>query len=268
MSDMKLKLGKVEITEATNILSIEVPEEMKQNVSTGFRHVDRLFAGDGITPSTAALVTGTPGAGKTTLMLQLADAVTGQGHLALFNTAEESLYQVRRVVERLGSTHGFIVGQDRLVDDILEHVQSLQKEAKGKTANDGRPQKVFLFQDSLQCLDISNEDADGKKKKGRPLSGAKASVIALERLIAWAKKTYAFAFIIGQVNKSGDFAGKNGIKHMVDCHLHLGWEIDRNTGAETPIAEMTKNRFGPGGLYFGFELSETGVKFETVPTST
>lgn len=263
---MKLKLGKLEITEKTNILSIEVPEEMKRNVPTGFKHIDRLFSGDGVTPSVAALVTGTPGAGKTTLMLQLADAVTGEGHLALLNTGEESLYQVRRVVDRLNLRNGFIVGQDRDVADVLEHLRSLQKEAEGKFTPNGLPQKVFLFQDSLQCLEISSTDASGKKKKGRPLSGDKASVLALERIVEWCKETYGVAFIIGQVNKGGDFAGKNGIKHTVDAHLHLGWLIDINypdghEKREVPIAEMTKNRFGPSGLFYKFEMTENGIRF-------
>lgn len=260
---MKLKLGQVEITDQTNILEIEVPEEMKVNTPTGFKYMDRLFAGDGVTPSTAALITGTPGAGKTTLMLQLADSLTGEGHLALVNTGEESLYQVSKVAERLCLQNGFIVGQDRDIGDILAHLKALEKEAAGQTTPSGQPVKVFLFQDSLQCLDVPHVDQDGKPKKGRPMSGDKASIIALEQLIAWAKESFNFSFIIGQVNKSGDFAGKNGIKHMVDCHLHLGWEIDKN-GAETPIAEMTKNRFGPGGLYYGFELTETGLKFEEI----
>lgn len=258
---MKLKLGQVEITDQTNILEIEVPEEMKVNTPTGFKYMDRLFAGDGVTPSTAALITGTPGSGKTTLMLQLADSLTKEGHLALFNTGEESLYQVSKVAERLRLRHGFIVGQDRDISDILTHLAILQKEAADKKSIRGGTCKVFLFQDSLQCLDVPHIDKDGKPKKGRPMSGDKASIIALEQLIHWAKETFNFAFIIGQVNKSGDFSGKNSIKHMVDCHLHLGWEIDKN-GAETPIAEMTKNRFGPGGLYYGFELTETGLKFE------
>lgn len=232
------------------------------------KNIDRLFAGDGVTPSTATLVTGMPGSGKSTMMIQLADSLTKQGHLALYNTGEEHLFQVRRVVERLQLRSGFIVGQNRLVTDILDHANSLLEEAKGKTTPAGKPVKVFLIQDSLQCLDYPREETvvagKKKKKKGRPLSGEKASLRALEDIIDWAKTSYSMCFVIGHVNKGGDFAGKNVIKHMIDCHLHLGWEIDRSNGNEVPIVEMTKNRFGPSGLYFGFDLTETGLVFKKV----
>jgi len=246
---MNLDLGDIQITSNTNILDIDVPKQLESNVQTGMMHVDRLFAGDGVTPSTAALVTGIPGSGKTTIMLQLADAITGQGHVCLYNTAEESLYQVRKVARRLNLKNGFIVGQDKSVLDVLDHITSLQ-------ANARPDQKVFLFQDSLQCLELPRENG----KKGRPLSGEKSTMTSLLKLIAWAKQTYGILFVIGQVNKAGDFAGKNGIKHAIDCHMHLGFELLPN-GSEMPIVEMTKNRFGPSGLYYNFTLTETGFEF-------
>lgn len=246
---MNLNLGNVDITPDTNILSIDVPKELETNVPTGMAHIDRLFGGDGITPSTASLITGIPGSGKTTVMLQLADSLTGQGHVCLYNTTEESLYQVRRVTKRLGLTNGFIVGQDKSIYDILEHIEGLRaKAAPG--------QKVILIQDSIQCLEIPRIDG----QKGRPLSGDKATLASLAFLVKWAKETYNIFLGIGQVTKEGQFAGKNTIRHAVDCHMHLGYEIDQN-GKETPIIEMTKNRFGPSGLYYNFNLSETGFKF-------
>ena len=52
--------------------------------------------------------------------LQLADAITKAGHICLYNTGEESLYQVKMVAERLGLRNGFVVGQDTLVTDLRE----------------------------------------------------------------------------------------------------------------------------------------------------
>ena len=186
---------------------------------------------------------------NTTLMLQLADSLTGQGHLVLYNTGEESLYQIRRVTKRLGLTNGFIVGSDENVDDVVSHVKKLQSIVTGN-------QKVFLFQDSLQTLHVKSEPG----KRGRPLTGSRAQLESLKRLTEWAKTTYGVVFVVGQVNKKGDFAGKNEIKHVIDCHMHLGYELKDN-GEEIPCMEMTKNRFGISGLYYNFNLSETGIQF-------
>lgn len=245
---MDLNFGK-QAARNTNILKIKIPKEMEKNVDTGMKQINRLFAGDGITPSTVALVTGTPGAGKSTLMMQLADSLTKQGHRVLYNTGEESLFQVRRVAKRLRLEHGFIVSSDRLVTDILAHADELKKKCKpGK--------RVFIMQDSLQCLELPREPG----KKGRPISGEKGQMEALSLLVQWAKESFGILLMIGQVNKKGEFAGKNGIKHIIDCHLHLGYEVTED-GEQNPCVEMTKNRFGIGGLYFKFDLTETGIKF-------
>lgn len=246
---MELKVGSVEVKKDTNILDIEVPKQMEINLPTGMKVINRLFAGDGITPSTAAMVTGMPGAGKSTLLMQLADSLTAQGYIAIYNTGEESLHQVRRVVNRLKLTNGFIVGQERNVDKIIDHATTLQLENPDK--------KVFLIQDSLQCLETTRD----AHTKGRPMSGARAQLTSLSRLIEWAKTTYGVLFVIGQVNKKGDFAGKNEIKHMIDCHMHLGYELLPNN-EEVPCVEMTKNRFGISGLYYHFDLYEDGISFK------
>lgn len=245
---MELNITDVKITNKTNILEIEVPAEMEINKATGMPAIDRLYSGDGITPSTAALITGMPGAGKSTLMMQLADSMTAQGHVVLYNTKEESLYQVRRVTKRLSLQNGFYVGQHKQVESIIQHLAELKEQNQDK--------QIVLIQDSLQCLELQQEN-----KKGRPLSGARGQLLSLAKLIEWAKETFGIMFIIGQVNKKGDFAGKNDIKHMIDCHMHLGYELKPN-GDEVPCVEMTKNRFGISGLYYNFELTESGVNFK------
>jgi len=98
---MQFDFDNINIKLGTNILEIDVPEQLEKTYSTGMDFIDDAFGGKGMTPSTACLFTGTPGAGKTTLMMQLANAITKSGNVALFNTAEESLYQVRKVAKRL-----------------------------------------------------------------------------------------------------------------------------------------------------------------------
>ncbi len=246
---MKVNFGQPSIDTQTNILDIEIPEQMKNSIPTGNVYMDSLFAGDGILPSTVALVTGVPGAGKSTLMMQQADALTGAGHIALYNANEESLYQVKRVVNRLQLRNGFVVGYNREVDDIIKHANKLKEENPGK--------KIFVFIDSLQTLEASRK----RGQKGRNLSRLNVQVEATERLTAWAKESFDCVFIIGQVTKAGEFTGKQDIKHIVDCHLHLAFHREHRHAPEERFARMEKNRFGVAGIYHNFSLSARGIQF-------
>ena len=246
---MKIEFGQPKIGINTNINDVDIPEQMKNSIPSGNMYMDSLFAGDGILPSTVCLTTGLPGAGKSTLMMQQADCLTGAGHISLYNANEESLYQVRRTVNRLGLRNGFVVGYDRDVDDIIEHANALQTSYPDK--------KIFVFADSLQTLDASKK----KGKRGRNLSRLNMQVEATERLTVWAKDTFNVAFIIGQVTKAGEFTGKQDIKHIVDCHLHLAFHREHRHGPEERFARMEKNRFGISGIYHNFSLNARGITF-------
>lgn len=249
---MKLGIGQPKIALDGNILDIEVPKEMENAIPTGHPHIDILFAGDGVIAGTVCLVTGVPGAGKTTLMLQLADRLSKIGHKCIVNTGEESLYQVRRVTKRLGLKTGFIPGYDRSAQDIIRHCESIKKKYP--------KQHLFLVIDSLQCLELDNEaDENGKKRRGRPLGKDGQQIRALEMLTEYCKNNWVVLFLIGHVNKKGEFAGKQTIKHVVDCHLHLSYDFE----AEDRRCEMQKNRFGVAGQYYGFDLTAKGLIFES-----
>ena len=75
---MKLNVRRDDITFGTNILDVRVPEKLRERHACGVPYIDTAFGGKGFTPSTITLFTGEPGAGKTTLMLELANALTSQ----------------------------------------------------------------------------------------------------------------------------------------------------------------------------------------------
>ena len=189
------------------------------------------------------MLTGTPGAGKTTMMLQMADAITASGHICLYNSGEESLYQVKMVTERLKLKHGFIAGQDTLVEDLLTHANLLKKQNPTK--------QIFVMQDSLQTLD------DGKYEA---LTNSMTAVRSVEMLTTWAKSNYAVVVFIGHVTKSGDFAGKQTILHAVDVRgqLYIDEEKRSDTFGER-IFEVTKNRFGCNGRSYILGLEHSGL---------
>lgn len=238
-----------EVPNGTNILSIEVPKELEVEVQTNIGFVDDAMGGNGFTPSSCMLFTGTSGAGKTTLALQLADAITGAGHICLFNTCEESLVQVRKVTKRLKSKNGFYVGTEHLVKKVLGHARQLMAKHPGK--------QIFVICDSLQTLD------DGKYPNG--YTNSMTAVRAAAMLAGFAKTKidgiYPICIVIGQVNKDGQFAGKNMVKHAVDIHTHLS--IDDSKKSETygmRLLEVTKNRFGSNGRMYVLDMQSDGLR--------
>jgi DNA repair protein RadA/Sms len=244
MSKMNLNVGIKGLKNGTNINDISVPDALRDRKKVGIEWFDDTLGGEGFVPSSVMMLTGTPGAGKTTMLLQLANAITASGHVCLYNTGEESLYQVKMVAERLALRNGFVVGQDTLVEDVLSHADQIRKNNKGK--------QVFILQDSLQTLD------DGKYAGGG--TNSMTTVRATEMLTDWAKTNYGIVLFIGQVTKSGDFAGKQTILHAVDVRGQL--YIDEEKRSETygeRIFEVTKNRFGTSGKSYILGLNRNGL---------
>lgn len=268
----------VKLTTTTNILDIDIPKQLEKNVTTGMKEMDLLMAGDGVTRSTVTMVTGVPGNGKSTIMLQTADAVTKSGNIAVYNGNEESVFQMRKTAKRLRLKHGFIVQAETDVYKLVYILNKITKENPDKV--------VFFVQDSLPSLVVPNYeidektgmpkvmkkglDRDGfphwKKQRGRALAGNNATIRAIEVLASWTKQTFGVSFLINHVLKDGTFAGAQTLKHVIDVHLHLTIELGKrseNYGERSLSVE--KNRFGIAGVFFPFEISERGLRFLTAP---
>jgi DNA repair protein RadA/Sms len=239
---MKLNVKNDGIVFGTNILDINVPSKLRERNPCGVDYIDAAFGGEGFTPSTISLFTGEPGAGKTTLMLTLANALTSQGYTCLFNTAEESLYQVKLTCERLELSSGFIAGQESYVPRLLKQCDMLRKKIGNKP--------FFLIVDSLQTLN------DGKY--GEEHTNGQSAVRALQLLTDYAKEHYINVICIGQVNKSGNMAGSQKLKHMVDAMLHLSIEKKDEDFKGLRVLETIKNRFGGAGWTFFLDLKKEG----------
>ena len=243
MAKMTLNVGIKGLKRGTNILDVEVPKQLRDRKKVGITWFDDALGGEGLVPSSVMMLTGTPGAGKTTMLLQLANAITKAGHVCLYNTGEESLHQVKMVAERLGLREGFYVGQDTVVTELLAHADALRKANPNK--------QVFILQDSLQTLN------DGKWGEE---TNSVTPMRCAEMLTDWAKATYGIVIFIGQVNKDGEFQGKNGILHAVDVRGSI--YIDKAKKSETygeRIFEITKNRFGCSGRTYILGIRRDGL---------
>ena len=239
---MKLKTKIDEVPVGTNILDIQVPNQLRKRVKSGLQYFDDALGGQGFTPSAVTLFTGTPGAGKTTMMLELANSLTGHGSNVLFNTAEESLFQLKMTVERLRLRHGFSAGQESNVPKLLENCDKL----RGK--NPKKP--FFLIVDSLQTLN------DGKY--GENHTNSKTAERSLQMITDYCKTNFCNAIVIGQVTKGGQMAGANVLKHMVDSMITLDVERKDQDLMGCRVLQTEKNRFGGAGHIFFLALQAKG----------
>lgn len=239
---MKLNVKIEDIPFGSNIQNVTVPDILKKKVATGLDYFDAALGGSGFTPSMVTLFIGTPGAGKTSMMLALANEIAKSGNVALFNTAEESLHQIKMTADRLMLRSNFLVGSESNVPKLLEGCDKIREANPNK--------HFFLIIDSLQTLD------DGYFNSGR-ITTATAER-ALQSLTNYAKEHAINIVVIGQVTKDGKMAGTQKLKHMVDCMVTLDVERKDEELRGCRILTTEKNRFGGCGHTFFLQLNGTG----------
>lgn len=221
-----------------NILNVKVPAELRIRVCTGVTWFDNLLTHEGgMVPSLVYMLSGAPGAGKSTLTRQIADGLTGNDYIAVLNSGEESKEQIAISIERLNLKHGFIV------KDFTSHLKLLAYLDELIVNNPGK--RVILIQDSIQKLTAE--------------ANANAVFEALEK---WAKKRMQPVVIIFQVTKQGKFKGDNSALHDSDVQIEL--TVDKKTGNRS--MNISKNRFGPvtdGGI--AYICTATGLELQSDP---
>ncbi|GAA3755913.1 DNA repair protein RadA [Microbacterium kribbense] len=205
--------------------------------TSGVGEFDRVLGG-GIVPGAAILLSGEPGVGKSTLLLEVAAQSARSGRRVLYASGEESTAQVRLRAERTGALHDelFLAAETDLAT-ILGHIDEVEPE--------------LLIIDSVQT--ISSSLSDGLA--GHP--GQVREVAAT--LIRIAKERALPVILVGHVTKDGSIAGPRILEHLVDVVCHF--EGDRQTALR--FLRTLKNRFGPTDEVGCFDM--TGAGIEEVP---
>jgi DNA repair protein RadA/Sms len=252
MSGMQLNVSRGFAT-GTMINTINVPEALRVKHSSGIGWLDDALGGEGgFTPTTTMMLTGGPGAGKSTLLRQMADTMTEKGHLVLYNTGEESLFQAKMSCERLALKNDFPVGEETMLPRLLEFMDKVKADPKL------RGRQLVLLQDSLQTLDDGKYVDSVGRSRG---TTSKTPTYCAEMLVDWMQKNFGICVFIGQCTKGGEFAGQNTIKHAIDTHAHMYYdEKEKSDTYGNLLFEVQKNRWGCNGKTFILGLTKTGIE--------
>ncbi|PZU45724.1 MAG: DNA repair protein RadA [Microbacterium sp.] len=201
--------------------------------TSGIGEFDRVLGG-GIVPGAAILLSGEPGVGKSTLLLDVAAKTAGAGQRVLYVSAEESLGQVRLRAERTGALHDELyLASETDLATVLGHVD--------ETAPD------LLIVDSVQTVASSLVDgAAGHPSQVREVAST---------LIRVAKERGMPVILVGHVTKDGQVAGPRILEHLVDVVCHF--EGDRQTSLR--FVRALKNRFGATDEIGCFEQTQHGI---------
>ncbi|MFH1541494.1 MAG: DNA repair protein RadA, partial [bacterium] len=223
----------------TPISIIDVDYASEQRQPTGIVEVDRVLGG-GIVAGSVVLVSGEPGIGKSTMMLQIAEALSKKEKV-LYVSGEESAKQIRLRAERLGTLSKNLM---LLPETNIFAIENAVNEIKPK----------FLVVDSIQTM--SRDD----------VSSAPGSVSQVREcanyLVQIAKSSGIPTFIVGHVTKEGNIAGPRLLEHIVDTVLYFEGERHK----QFRILRANKNRFGSTNEVGIFEMKDKGLIEVTNPS--
>ena len=201
--------------------------------SSSIDELDRVLGG-GLVPGSVILVGGNPGAGKSTVLLQILCNLSSTGKSALYVTGEESLQQVGMRANRLN-----------LPQKHLKIFAETNVEKICHAAQEHKPE-IFVV-DSIQVMHSSEvPSAPGSVSQVRESAAY---------LIQYAKQTNTVLILVGHVTKEGHLAGPKVLEHMIDCFVML------EGGGDTKyrILRGQKNRFGAVNEIGVFAMTEQGL---------
>lgn len=211
-----------------------VATHQKERLCSGIAEWDRVVGG-GIMPGSFMIITGDPGIGKSTLLLQLS-AQLAQRYTVFYFSTEESLAQVKDRAQRLDClTEAQLLFSDQAdLSSILE------------AASQGKPDLVII--DSIQnCYVSQTQTAPGS------IAQLRETGFHLMRL---AKEQNITVMVSGHINKEGTIAGPKTLEHLVDVVLYLQGE-DR---WQSRVLRSVKNRFGTINELGFFQMGINGLQ--------
>ncbi|MCD1626360.1 DNA repair protein RadA [Seohaeicola saemankumensis] len=226
---------------AIRLTDLATEETPPPRTNSGISELDRVLGG-GLVPSSAILVGGDPGIGKSTLLLQAAARFAQSGLKTIYVSGEEATAQVRMRAQRLGLSDAPV--QLAAATNLRDILTTLEAE---------KPQLAVI--DSIQTMWADNvESAPGSVSQVRA---------AAHELTTFAKRRNMAVILVGHVTKDGQIAGPRVVEHMVDTVLYFEGE----RGHQFRILRAVKNRFGPADEIGVFEMTGAGLSEVVNPSA-
>jgi DNA repair protein RadA/Sms len=212
----------------TQVDTTQVPRR-----TTGVGEFDRVLGG-GLVPGAVILLSGEPGVGKSTMLLDVAAAAARSGRRVLYASGEESAAQVRLRAERTGALDDELyLASETDLGTILGHIDAVE------------PGLVIV--DSVQTVSSALSDgAAGHPSQVREVAAT---------LVRVAKERDLPIIIVGHVTKDGQVAGPRLLEHLVDVVCQF--EGDPQTALR--FLRSLKNRFGATDEVGCFEMTGDGI---------
>ncbi|HEX7176149.1 MAG TPA: DNA repair protein RadA, partial [Pyrinomonadaceae bacterium] len=225
--------GGVRLREVKPVAYGDIESQDDARVPSGIDEFDRVLGG-GIVPGSLVLIGGDPGIGKSTLLAQVADKISGQGLKVLYISGEESERQIKMRGERLGlKAENLYLLPETNLERIMDEIE--------------RAEPAAVIVDSIQTVFSSRiESAPGSVSQVREVAG---------QFLMLAKNREIPVFLIGHVTKEGAIAGPKALEHIVDTVLYFEGERHYNHR----IVRATKNRFGAANEVGVFEMTGAGL---------
>ena len=219
----------------------EIKSGEKERYDTGIGELNRVLGG-GLVKGSLTLISGDPGIGKSTLLLQTANNISKKYGKVLYVSGEESEEQIKIRGDRLkvDAEELYIVSETNL--DVIEaYIDKLEP--------------AFIIIDSIQTIYRETvSSAPGSVSQVKECSNAVMRI---------AKGKNIPLFIVAHVTKQGDLAGPRVLEHMVDTVL--SFEGERTE--EFRILRTMKNRFGTTAEIGVFEMRGEGLMQVYDPSS-
>jgi len=223
-------------TAASNSVTLdqELVSVAMKRWSTGFQEFDRVLGG-GLAEGSFVLLGGSPGIGKSTILMQLSGGLAQSQTSVLYVSGEESVAQTANRAHRLGIRSSKV---EIVSEANMETIQTLAEEKK--------PQVLIV--DSIQTVFLPElQSAPGSVAQVRECAG---------RLMSLAKQKGITVLLIGHVTKDGSIAGPKVLEHMVDTVL--SFEGDSNSHFR--MLRSLKNRFGGANELGVFQMISSGLQ--------
>ena len=221
----------IKSTPAIALDYIDIPRYIRD--TTGIGEFDRVLGG-GLVNGSVVLISGEPGIGKSTLLMQICGRLSSESHKILYVSGEESTGQLKMRAKRLNvSGKDLFIQTETNIDVILEEIKRLSPN--------------IVIADSVQTIYSNNSTAS-------PGSITQVKEAAM-KFIGVAKNEGISVILVGHVNKEGVIAGPKVLEHMVDAVIHFEGERE----GSYRIIRAIKNRFGSTNEIGLFEMTSNGL---------